>query len=367
MSMRDEMSGAPAASVGGFSVFRQDVQSMHAYAIQPSAGLIKLDAMENPHRLPSDLQAKLGQRLGALALNRYPGERNDDLRAALASHARMPAGFDIMLGNGSDELISLVALACDVPGASILAPVPGFVMYAMSAQLQGLKFTGVPLTADFELDEAAMLTAIARERPSVIYIAYPNNPTANLWDDAVIEKIVQAAPGLVVIDEAYQPFSSRSYIDRITRHGHVLLMRTLSKFGLAGVRIGYMMGPAALIAQIDKVRPPYNVSVLNCEAALFALEHADVFAAQAEDVRRQRAALQQALAQLPGVRAWRSDANMILARVPDAQKTFEGLKSLGVLVKNVSKMHALLANCLRLTVGTADENARLLAALKASL
>jgi histidinol-phosphate aminotransferase len=348
-------------------VFRRDVQGMHAYAIQPSAGMIKLDAMENPHRLPPDLQAKLGQRLGALALNRYPGERTNDLRAALASHARMPEGFDIMLGNGSDELISLVALACDVPGASILAPVPGFVMYAMSAQLQGLKFTGVPLTADFELDEDAMLSAIATHQPSVIYIAYPNNPTANLWDDAVIEKIVEAAPGLVVIDEAYQPFSSRSYIDRITRHGHVLLMRTMSKFGLAGVRIGYMMGPAALIAQVDKVRPPYNVSVLNCEAALFALEHADVFAAQAQDVREQRALVQRALDRMPGVKAWRSDANMILARVPDAQRSFEGLKAQGVLVKNVSKMHALLADCLRVTVGTADENARMLAALKASL
>jgi histidinol-phosphate aminotransferase len=351
----------------GNRVFRQDVQSMHAYAIQPSAGLIKLDAMENPHRLPPDLQAKLGERLGALALNRYPGERTDDLRAALASYARMPEGFDIMLGNGSDELISLVALACDVPGASILAPVPGFVMYAMSAQLQGLTFTGVPLTADFELDEPAMLSAIAKQQPSVVYIAYPNNPTANLWDDAVIEKIIEAAPGLVVIDEAYQPFSSRSYIDRITRHGHVLLMRTMSKFGLAGVRIGYMMGPAALIAQIDKVRPPYNVSVLNCEAALFALEHADVFAAQAQDVREQRAVVQRALARMPGVKAWRSDANMILARVPDAQRSFEGLKARGVLVKNVSKMHPLLANCLRVTVGTADENARMLAALEASL
>jgi histidinol-phosphate aminotransferase len=348
-------------------VFRQDVQGMHAYAIQPSAGLIKLDAMENPHRLPLDLQAELGQRLGALALNRYPGERTNDLRVALASHAQMPEGFDIVVGNGSDELISLIALACDVPGASILAPVPGFVMYAMSAQLQGLKFIGVPLTADFELDEAAMLTAVDQHRPSVIYIAYPNNPTAKLWDDAVIEKIVEAAPGLVVIDEAYQPFSSRTYLDRITRHGHVLLMRTLSKFGLAGVRIGYMMGPAALIAQIEKVRPPYNISVLNCEAALFALEHAGVFAAQAQDLRQQRGAVQRALAELPGVKAWPSDANMILARVPDAQKAFDGMKSLGVLVKNVSKMHPLLANCLRLTIGTADENARMLAALKASL
>lgn len=358
------MSGLPARLQ---RLIRSDVQGLHAYAIQPSAGLVKLDAMENPHRLPARLQAELGQRLGALPLNRYPGERIHDLRKALASHAGMPEGFDIMLGNGSDELISLIALACDVPGAAILAPVPGFVMYAMSARLQGLKFTGVALTEDFELDEAAMLEAIARDQPSVIYLAYPNNPTANLWDDAVIDRIIEAAPGIVVLDEAYQPFSSRSYIDRIGRYGHVLLMRTLSKFGLAGVRIGYMLGPQALIAEIDKVRPPYNISVLNCEAALFALEHADVFAAQAKDLREQRATLQRALGELPGVKAWPSDANMILARVPDAQKTFEGLKSRGVLVKNVSTMHPLLANCLRLTVGTAGENAQMLAALQACL
>ncbi|MGE0332799.1 MAG: histidinol-phosphate transaminase [Ramlibacter sp.] len=348
-------------------VFRADVQSMHAYAVQASAGLLKLDAMENPHRLPPDLQAQLGQRLGALALNRYPGDRINDLRAALAAYAGLPEGFGLILGNGSDELISLLAMACDVPGASILAPVPGFVMYAMSAQLQGLKFIGVDLTADFELDEAAMLAAIEKHQPTIVYLAYPNNPTANLWDDAVIEKIIAAAPGLVVMDEAYQPFASRSYIDRVARHPHVLLMRTLSKFGLAGVRLGYMMGPQALIAEVDKVRPPYNISVLNAEAALFALEHADVFAAQARDLRAQRERLQQALARLPGVKSWPSDANMMLVRVADAARTFEGMKTRGVLVKNVSKMHPLLANCLRLTVGTADENTQMLAALEASL
>jgi len=348
-------------------LIRQDVQSMHAYAIQDSVGMVKLDAMENPHRLPAALQAHLGQRLGALALNRYPDGRVNDLRQALADYARMPEGFDIMLGNGSDELISLLAMACDVEGGSILAPLPGFVMYGMSAQLQGLKFIGVPLTADFELDEAAMLAAIAEHRPSIIYLAYPNNPTANLWDDAVIEKIITAAPGLVVMDEAYQPFSSKSYIDRIARHGHVLLMRTLSKFGLAGVRIGYMMGPKALIAEIDKVRPPYNISVLNYECALFALEHRDVFAEQAAAVVAQRTRLLDALAAMKGVKAWKSDANMILVRVPDAAKTFEGMKSRHVLVKNVSKMHPLLANCLRLTVGTADENSQMLAALEKSL
>jgi histidinol-phosphate aminotransferase len=348
-------------------LIRRDVQGLHAYAIQPSAGMVKLDAMENPYRLSPQLQTELGQRLASVALNRYPGDRIDDLRAALARHAGMPEGYGLMLGNGSDELISLIAMACDVPGASILAPVPGFVMYAMSAQLQGLKFTGVPLTPEFELDGPAMLEAIEREQPSIVYLAYPNNPTANLWDDAVIERIVAAAPGIVVMDEAYQPFASRSYLDRLPRHDHVLLMRTMSKFGLAGVRIGYLIGRQALVAEFEKVRPPYNVSVLNCEAALFALEHADVFAEQAAAIRAERVKLASALQRLPGVTCWRSDANMILVRVPDAARAFGGLKQRGVLVKNVSTMHPLLANCLRLTVGTSDENAQLLAALQASL
>ena len=349
---------------------RRDIQSMHAYAIQDAVGLVKLDAMENPHRLSGELQEALGKRLGALALNRYPTGRVNDLRQALADYAQMPAGFDIMLGNGSDELIALLALACDVPGASILSPLPGFVMYGMSAQLQGLAFHGVPLTADFELDEAAMLAAVAEHKPAITYLAYPNNPTANLWDDTVIENIINAVGaqgGLVVMDEAYQPFASKSYIDRIERHSHVLLMRTLSKFGLAGVRLGYMMGPRALIAEIDKVRPPYNISVLNYECALFALEHQAVFAAQAQDLIAQRTLLLDALQAMDGVTVWPSDANMILTRVADAARTFDGMKAQGVLVKNVSKLHPLLANCLRLTVGTPDDNNHMLAALKASL
>ena len=355
-------------------LIRQDVQSMHAYAVQDSAGMVKLDAMENPYILPPRLQAELGRRLGALALNRYPGGRIDHLRQALARYAQMPAGFSLMLGNGSDELISLLAIACDVPGASILAPVPGFVMYAMSAQLQGLKFIGVPLSRDFQLDLPAMLEAIERHRPSITYLAYPNNPTANLWDDGAIESIIEALArqgGLVVIDEAYQPFAGRSCLDRIAGHGHVLLMRTLSKFGLAGIRLGYMMGPAALIEQIDKVRPPYNVSVLNCECALFALEHQDVFAQQAQAVVAEREKLLVELQRLPGLEAFRSDANMVLVRLDGPQEragaVFEGLKRHRVLVKNVSKMHPLLSNCLRLTVGTPEENALLLQALRHSL
>ncbi|ODU61257.1 MAG: histidinol-phosphate transaminase [Comamonadaceae bacterium SCN 68-20] len=357
------------------SRIRADVRAMHAYTVQAADGLLKMDAMENPFGLPPALQAALGQRLGALALNRYPGPRTEVLRDALARHAGMPEGCALVLGNGSDELISLVALACARPGAQVLAPLPGFVMYGMSAQLQGLGFTGVALTPDFALDVAAMEAAIARHRPAITYIAYPNNPTATLWDDAAVLRTIDAAGaqgGIVVIDEAYQPFASRTWLDRMraepARHGHVLLMRTLSKFGLAGVRLGYLIGPAALVQEIDKVRPPYNVSVLNAEAALFALEHADVFAAQAAELRAGRDRLVAQLRALPGVlKVWDSEANMVLLRVPDAARTFEGMKNRKVLVKNVSTMHPLLAGCLRLTVGSAADNAQMLAALQASL
>jgi len=354
------------------------VQSMHAYAIQHSVGMVKLDAMENPFSLSPALQALLGQRLAALAINRYPGSRIDDLRTALSRYVDLPQGYGLMLGNGSDELISLLAMVCAVPGAKVLAPEPGFVMYAMSAKLQGLPFVGVPLTANFALDEGAMSAAIAQHEPAIVYIAYPNNPTANLWDTQVIRRLiaqVRGYGGLVVMDEAYQPFSSLSWLDEIRRdpasNTHVLLMRTLSKFGLAGARLGYMLAPTALLNEVDKLRPPYNVSVLNAECALFALEHADVFAAQAKTICEERTALTHALQAMPGVTPFPSDANMLLARFdgdPDtASRVFESLKAQKVLVKNVSKMHPLLTNCLRLTIGTPQENQQLLDALAVAL
>ena len=357
---------------------RPDLQAMQAYAVQAATGMVKLDAMENPYTLSPDLQAKLGQRLGEVAINRYPGARINDLKHALAQHVGLPAGHSLMLGNGSDELISLLAMACDVPHAKILAPEPGFVMYAMSAQLQGLQYIGVPLTPEFELDEAAMSAAIAQHQPAIVYIAYPNNPTANLWNADTIRRLIQQVAvygGLVVMDEAYQPFSSRSWLDDIRQHPeantNVLLMRTLSKFGLAGIRLGYMLAPDTLLNEVDKLRPPYNVSVLNAECALFALEHENVFAQQAATIRTQREALFNVLQAWPHVTPYKSDANMLLVRFGGAddaaQRVFDALKAQKVLVKNVSKMHPLLTNCLRLTVGTPEENKQLLSALDVAL
>lgn len=361
------------------SRIRQDVLGLHAYAVQDSAGLIKLDAMENPYALPLNLQQALGERLGAVALNRYPGDRVTALRHALVDYAGLPDGWSLMLGNGSDELISLITLACDIPGAAVLAPEPGFVMYAFSARLQGLRFVGVPLRPDdFSLDVDAMCSAISAEKPAVVYLAWPNNPTAGLWDAVDMARVIAAtgaAGGICVIDEAYQPFAGRSWIDTIRAepagHAHVLLLRTLSKFGLAGVRIGYLMGPDVLVAEIDKLRPPYNISTLNAECGLFALEHKDVFAEQARQVCAERDRLMAALKAMPAVRAWPSDANMVLVRVASdnagAAQVFAALRAAGVLVKNVSTMHASLAGCLRLTVGTADENSQLISALATSL
>jgi len=354
---------------------RHDLQDMQAYAVQDAVGMVKLDAMENPHRLSAELQAQLGARLGAVAVNRYPGKRIDDLKQAIALHTGMPEGYGLVLGNGSDELISLLSMACQMPGACVLAPEPGFVMYAMSAKLQGLRYVPVALREDFELDEAAMSEAIAQHQPAIVYLAYPNNPTANLWDANVMRRLiaqVSAYGGWVVLDEAYQPFSSETWLSEIKRdpsaNAQVLLMRTLSKFGLAGVRIGYMSGRAEVIQHIDKIRPPYNISVLNAECALFALEHADVFEKQAADVCHERQRLSERLAAFKGVTVYPSQANMMLLRLQGdeeaATRVFNALKAEKILVKNVSKMHPVLHHCLRITVGTSTENDQFLAALK---
>ncbi|WP_354681503.1 histidinol-phosphate transaminase [Cupriavidus plantarum] len=353
-------------------IIRDDVRAMGAYHVPDSHGLVKLDAMENPYRLPPALREELGKRLSEVALNRYPVPTSEALRAKLKSVMQVPAGMEVLLGNGSDELISIIAMAAAKPGAKVLAPVPGFVMYAMSAQFAGLEFVGVPLREDFSLDRARMLRKMAEEQPAIIYLAYPNNPTGNLFDAEDMEVIVRAANGdvcnsLVVVDEAYQPFAQDSWMPRLADFDNLLVMRTVSKLGLAGIRLGYMAGAPAWIEQFDKVRPPYNINVLTEATALFALEHVDVLDEQAAQLREQRSALAAQLAAQPGVTVFPSDANFLLIRVPNAAQTFERLVSRKVLIKNVSKMHALLANCLRVTVSTPEENAQFMEAFVASL
>ncbi len=338
---------------------------MTGYPVPDAAGFVKLDAMENPFPLPAVLAARLGEHLAGIALNRYPAPRPAALIEKIKRVMEVPAGCDVLLGNGSDEVISMISIACAKPGAKVLAPVPGFVMYQVSAKLAQMEFVGVPLNADFTLDADAMLAAIAEHEPAVVYLAYPNNPTGTLFDQADMERIIAAAgKSLVVIDEAYQPFAQQSWMPRAGAYGNVVVMRTVSKLGLAGIRLGYLAGAPAWLAEFDKVRPPYNVNVLTQAAADFLLDHVDVLDAQAAELRAQRTELAQAVAALPGATVFPSAGNFLLVRVPDAVATFDALLMARVLIKNVSKMHPLLANCVRLTVGSPDENAQLLAALR---
>jgi histidinol-phosphate aminotransferase len=278
----------------------------------------------------------------------------------------IPDDMGLLLGNGSDELIQMLALAVSQTGRKVLSVAPGFVMYRMIALFTGMGYAGVPLRAeDFSLDLPAVLAAIEREQPAVIFLAFPNNPTGNLFEAGDISAIVEAAPGLVVLDEAYAPFTDHSFLPRLGDWPNLLVMRTLSKMGLAGLRLGYLAGPPEWLAEIDKIRLPYNINVLTQASAAFALRHKDVLDEQTRRIRDERSRLFDELSRLDGVRPYPSAANFILVRMPDgrAGAVFESLKDRGVLVKNLDRTQPLLADCLRVTVGRPEENDAFLAGL----
>ena len=353
------------------NVIRADIRANSAYVVPDASGYIKLDAMENPYALPDELRQELATRLADAVLNRYPVASYATLKEKVSAKLGIPDGYGVLLGNGSDELIQIVTttVASTDQRAVVMAPVPAFVMYSRSAQFAGADFVGVPVNSDFSLDLPAMLAAIGEHKPSLVFLAYPNNPTGNLYDADAMVRIVEACGehGIVVVDEAYQPFARVSFMERLPQHPNLVVMRTLSKLGLAGIRLGYMSAAAPLLAEFEKVRPPYNVNVLTQVAAEFALDHVEVLDRQAGLLNEERSRLAAALAALPGVEVFPSAANFISLRVPDAERACAILHGEKVLIKNLSKMHKLLANCIRVTVSTPEENDQFLAALKTSL
>jgi histidinol-phosphate aminotransferase len=348
-------------------IIRSEILALKAYHVPDAAGLVKLDAMENPYRLPEPVRGELGAVAGEAEINRYPDPGAQRLKARLRAVLGVPESAALLLGNGSDEIIQMLTLAVARPGAVVLGVEPAFVMFRMIATLCGVRFAGVPLRPDFSLDIDAMLAAIQAEQPALVFIAWPNNPTGNLFDAAALERIIAAAPGLVVIDEAYHAFAQQSFMDRLAQYPNLLVMRTLSKSGLAGLRLGVLAGAPAWLAHIDKVRLPYNVNVLTQLAAEKVLQHDALLDEQAAALRAGRAQLQADLRGIAGVTAFPSAANFILFRVARATAVFEKLKQRGVLIKNLDGSHPALADCLRVTVGTPDENARFIAALRAAV
>ena len=346
---------------------RPEVRALSAYHVPATGDVVKLDAMENPYTWPDeDLRHEWAEALAAVGVNRYPDPRAGAVVERLRAHTGLAAEQSLLLGNGSDELIQLVTLALARPGATVLAPEPTFVMYRMIAAFCGLEFIGVPLDEDFRLDVAAMEAAIAEHDPAVVWLAWPNNPTGNLWPRADIHRIADRAGGLVVVDEAYQPFAQDTFIGELGERDNVLVLRTLSKLGLAGLRLGFLAGPADWLDEIDKLRLPYNVNALTQAGATFALDRFDRLERQAAAIRGERDALARRLAGLQGVTVYPSAANFILLRMPSgrARSVFQALLGEEILIKCLDGAHPALADCLRVTVGTPSENALLAEALE---
>jgi len=348
-------------------IIRDDIRALTAYHVPDSKGMVKLDAMENPYPLPPPLRTRLATLLEGAALNRYPDPAALPLKAQLRKSFRVPEAADLMLGNGSDEIIQMLVLGTARPGAVVLGLEPSFTMFRMISSFAGARYVSVELRDDFALDIERVLGAVEQHRPGLIFIAYPNNPTGNLFDADAIERVIQAAPGLVVIDEAYHAFAGRSFMPRVAHAANLLVMRTLSKLGLAGLRLGALAGGAQWLTQLDKLRLPYNVSTLTQMVASEVLQHEAVLTEQAAAIKLERGRLMSKLQEVPGLTPYPSDANFILFKVTHAERIFDGLKQRGVLIKSLHGTHRLLANCLRVTVGTPQENDAFLAALTQSL
>ena len=346
---------------------RREIRELDAYAVQDAGGLIKLDAMENPYGWPEELRGPWAERLRAVDVNRYPDPQGERLKQRLRRAMRIPPQAELLLGNGSDEIIQLIMLALGGQDRAVLSVEPGFVMYRMIARFCGLRYVGVPLRGeDFGLDLPAVLRAVQEHRPAVIFLAYPNNPTGNLFDAAGVEELIAAAPGLVVLDEAYAPFTDASFLDSLGAQPNLVVMRTLSKMGFAGLRLGFLAGERAWLQELDKLRLPYNINSLTQASVEFALEHVAAFARQTAAIRAERSRLGRALQALAGLEVFPSEANFLLVRCPPGRAggLFEGLRRGGVLIKRLDGAHPLLADCLRITVGTPAENDRLLEVLR---
>ena len=346
---------------------RDDIKKLSAYHVPDAGDMIKLDAMENPYLWPESMQHECMTQLLQLPVNRYPDPSAKKLTERLAQVMAVPENMRVILGNGSDELIQIICLALAQDNRVVMAPGPTFVMYQMIAQLTHLDYQEVPLNDAFELDMPAFIQAIKQHQPAVIFLAYPNNPTGNLFSQQDVIKIIETSPGLVVVDEAYHAFAGHSFMPMLEQYDNLVVMRTVSKMGLAGLRLGLLCGAPMWLDEFDKVRLPYNINVLTQHMAEFALSNEAVLTQQTDQICQDREILKTALSQLETVVQYPSAANFILFKVKDitSLKIFSQLKQSGILIKCFTNNSGPLENCLRVTIGTAEENQRFIESLTA--
>lgn len=346
-------------------LFRPELAGMEPYAAEAQIGKVRLDANESPFSLAPEVRREIMKALSRVPTNRYPDPEARELKAAVAAWLKVEPDW-VLLGNGSDEIISLLAAAVSVPGARALVPVPSFSMYALIAQGHGLAVDAVPLDERFDLRMEEMRAALAR-RPRIVFLGYPNNPTGVCYSRTRINEVIDLAPGLVVIDEAYGDYSGKSYLSNGDRHRNVVVLRTVSKIGLAALRLGVMAAHPDIVREIEKIRLPYNINSLTQTVARIALSHPRVLSAQVKKVVRERDRLMEALEWTRGLSPYPTEANFILFRtVGDAEAIHSGLLSRGVVIRNLSRTPAL-KNCLRVTIGTPAENKAFLEAIQLAL
>ena len=340
------------------------VRQGDAYQVPDATGMIKLDAMENPYTWPQFFRDKLAQRLIDCTLNRYPDPHAEAVRAPLRQWMQIPETLDLLFGNGSDEIIALLISNLIDTGRSVSAPDPSFVMFQVLAKQYRVPFRALPLDSDFDIDIDGWMDGLMEADPALIFVPQPNNPTGNLFSKDRLAQIVESTQALIVIDEAYTAFTDADYLDWAADYPNVVVMRTLSKVGLAGSRFGMLIGHPDWIAEFDKIRLPYNINVLSQTAVQFALEHTSILEEQSGMIRQERVRLSTLLAQR-GYTVWPSEANFVVMDCGDqsARMLFEGLKHHHILVKCLDGSHPRLCNTLRLTVGAPEESDALLAAL----
>lgn len=342
---------------------REDLAPLQPYRVEAFPHTIRLDANENPFDLPKEVRDAVQKRLEAVPTNRYPDSGATPLRQALAERfGHDPEG--IVIGNGSDELVALLIQALGRPEACVLSPEPSFSMYRILAAAAGVNYQGIPLDATFELDPDAIRHALRPDGTHLLFLSYPNNPTGNCWNVEAILSLLEEPNLLVVVDEAYAEFSGKSFVSRLEKHPNLIVLRTFSKaFGLAGLRVGYLLADPAWARCLHKVRLPYNVNRWSQEVAWTALEYAPLFEERIALLRRERDRLYAALREDKRFEPFPSEANFVLFRVPGgADACFQRLLSRGILVRNLNRPGPL-ANCLRVTAGTPEENEAFLNAL----
>ena len=346
------------------NLIRKEILSQMAYPAEAPSCKIKLDANENPFMLPTSLKESIFEAMKKIDLNRYPEPGSHRLRDRFAGYYGVE-GDMLMIGNGSDELIHILCTALTGQTLDVIIPVPTFAMYSISALNNGHRVIGVPLDASFDLDLNAILRHLAQTKAHpLIFLGYPNNPTGNCFNQQKIEAIIEQSTGIVVVDEAYSPFSGKTFLPFLNRYENLVILRTLSKVGLAAMRIGFLIGPASLIHELDKVRLPYNLNALSQVAAAFYLDNKATFLKQTEEIISMREELLEALKEMEGVYPYPSEANFILFSCDfDVDSVYNNLMEKDILIKNFNAP-GITRNCMRVTVGNYEENEKFLAALK---